>query len=361
MSRVPNSQPVTITSTIDAKSLSTLQATKLFNYHQGASITSLDFDDNGQFLVSSGIDKSIQLYDCNKGTHIKNIQSQKYGVHSAIFTHEELNCLYLSTPENPLTEENLDDNSIRYLSLNSNQYIRYFKGHKLQVNNIEINPTDNNTFLSSSSDGTVKLWDFKNTSPVGNIEIGSNSIIGYDPQGIVIGVGAVQNKKGILKLYNLKNFDKIPFLIKEIDILPEQIWNKLEFSNNGKLILISTDSPEHYILDSFSGDILAIVRLAISSNPDIPMNWMKFKYPYTGCCTFSPCGKYLFVGTPKNTINIYDVSNLQPTGNGRPVILSRTTNVLHTTNCGLPKIVAFNPKLFELASADTTVTLWLPS
>lgn len=101
--------------------------------------------------------------------------------------------------------------------------------------------------------------------------------------------------------------------------------------------------------------------MAISSNPDIPMNWMKFKYPYTGCCTFSPCGKYLFVGTPKNTINIYDVSNLQPTGNGRPVILSRTTNVLHTTNCGLPKIVAFNPKLFELASADTTVTLWLPS
>ena len=42
-----------------------------------------------------------------------------------------------------------------------------------------------------------------------------------------------------------------------------QIWNKLEFSNNGKLILISTDSAEHYVLDSYLGELLAVVRLAI--------------------------------------------------------------------------------------------------
>lgn len=348
------------TSSIDAKLLSTLQATKSLNYHQGASITSLDFDDAGQYLISSGIDKSIQLYDCQKGLHIKDIQSQKYGAHVARFTHKELNCLYASTPEDTTNKENLDLNTIRYLSLNNNQYIRYFKGHKLQVSSIEVNPIDN-TFLSSSFDGTVKLWDLKSSSAVGNLEIVRNSIIGYDPQGIIFGIGIVKKdeKKGVIKLYDLKNFDKMPFLRIEIPVLPNQIWNKMEFSNNGKLILISTDSPEHYILDSFLGEILAIIRLAISSNPDSSMNWMQFKYPYTGCCTFSPCGKYVFVGNPKNIINIYDVSNLQPSGNGRPVILSRTTNFLQTNNCGLPKIVSFNPKLLELASADTTVTLWL--
>ncbi|RCK66554.1 Set1 complex component swd2 [Candida viswanathii] len=76
--------------------------------------------------------KSIQLYDCHKGTHVKDIQSQKYGAHSARFTHEELNCLYVSTPEGALPPRNIttggENDTIRYLSLNNNQYIRYFKG-----------------------------------------------------------------------------------------------------------------------------------------------------------------------------------------------------------------------------------------
>ncbi|RCK55650.1 COMPASS component SWD2 [Candida viswanathii] len=356
---------------LDARVLSTLHATKSFNYHQGASITSLDFDDAGQYLISSGIDKSIQLYDCHKGTHVKDIQSQKYGAHSARFTHEELNCLYVSTPEGGSstaeTTSGGENDTIRYLSLNNNQYIRYFKGHKAQVSSVEVNPVEN-TFMSASYDGSVKVWDLKSSSAVGNVEVGYNSVIGYDPQGVVFGIGKCGTNKdgkevGVVKLYDLKSFDKAPFLVKEVPVLKGQMWNKLEFSNNGKLILIATDSPEHYVLDAFLGDILAIVRLAISSSPEKTMPWMQFKYPYTGCCTFSPCGRYLFVGSPKCTINIYDVSGLQANKEkGRPVILSRTTNVLQTSSCGgVPKIVAFNPRLFELASADTTVTLWLPT
>lgn len=337
---------------ISGTTLAELQPAKSFNYHQGASITSLDFDDAGQFLISSGIDKSIQLYDCHKGTHSKDIQSQKYGAHSARFTHEELNCLYASTPE----PSDNNENAIRYLSLSNNRYLRYFKGHKAQVSSIEVNPVDK-TFLSSSYDGTVKLWDLKSSSAVGNLEVGQNSVIGFDPHGVVFAIGKYsQGETGTVSLYDLKTFDKAPFLHVQIPILPGQIWNKLEFSNNGKLILISTDSAEHYVLDSYLGELLAVVRLAIGSVAS--NNWMSFKYPYTGCCTFSPCGKYLLVGTPKSTINIYDVSNLH-NSNNKPVILSRTNHILQSTN-GIPKIVSFSPKMFTLATADTTVTLWLP-
>ncbi|EGW35212.1 member of Set1p complex, histone methyl transferase [Spathaspora passalidarum NRRL Y-27907] len=341
---------------VTEKVLASCRPAKLFDYHQGATISSLDFDDSGQYLISSGIDKSIQLYDCHKGVHKGDIQSQKYGAHSARFTHSDLNCLYASTPTEP--QEN--EHAIRYLSLSNNQYLRYFKGHKRQVSSIEVNPI-HDTFISSSFDGTVKLWDLKSSSPTGNIEVGQNSVVGFDPQGVVFAIGkypGAESSTGILSIYDLKSFDKGPFLQVEIPTLQGQLWNSIEFSNNGKHILISTDSCQHYIVDSFSGHVQAIIQLASPT----PNKWMSFKYPYTGCCTFSPCGKFVLAGSPKSVVHIFDISNLKsakgaPTD---PVILTNSITKLNSTT-GIPKILAFNPKLLTFATADTTVTLWSPS
>ncbi|KAG7662339.1 SWD2 [[Candida] subhashii] len=357
-------KPSSSTTQITEKLLASCRPTKLFDYHQGASITSLDFDDSGQYLISAGIDKSIQLYDCHKGIHYKDIQSQKYGCHSARFTHLDLNCLYASTPNNP--QEN--DNAIRYLALSNNQYIRYFKGHKEQVSSIEVNPI-HNTFLSSSFDGTVKHWDLKSSSSIGNIDIGQNSIIGFDPHGIIFAIGKYPDENstiGSIGLYDLKTFDKGPFLQVSIPVSKGQIWNKLEFSNNGKLLLISTESSEHYILDAFSGKVLARIQLdkqSPSHNHTQPKNWMSFKYPYTGSCTFSPCGKFVLIGSPYSIVHIFDLNDLKTSRDHNsdlePIILTKSSNIQSTH--GIPKIVAFNPKLFTFATADTTVTLWSPT
>ncbi|CAK9435558.1 uncharacterized protein LODBEIA_P02850 [Lodderomyces beijingensis] len=357
----PSKRPSAVTTNsssalhITQDALASCRESKFFNYHQGASITSLDFDDTGQYLISSGIDKSIQLYDCYKGIHYKDIQSQKYGVHSAQFTHEGLNCLYASTPDPTASDGN--ENVIRYLSLSTNQYIRYFKGHKAQVSNLEVNPV-NNTFMSSSYDGTVKFWDLNTSSATGSIGTGSNTIAGYDPHGIVVAIGKGPQKDaklGTVALYDLKTFDRGPFLSAEIPCMPRQLWNKLEFSNNGRLILVSTDTCEHYILDAFSLKLMAIIRLTYRRDD----RWMSTKYPYSGCCCFTPCGKFVLVGSPKHIVHIFDVSELKQDAE-KPTIFSRSADVLKSAH-GIPKIVLFNPRLFTFATADVGVSLWQPN
>ena len=56
-----------------------------------------------------------------------------------------------------------DGDTLRYLSLHDNHYVRYFKGHKAQVVCLEISPTDEQ-FLSAGLDDTVRLWNMASPS-----------------------------------------------------------------------------------------------------------------------------------------------------------------------------------------------------
>lgn len=359
MSHKPSSSTVHVNS----ESLSLLAESKRFNYHKLASITSLDFDDSGQYLISAGVDKSIQLYDIHRGQHYKDIQLQKYGAHLARFTHSGLNCLYALTPG----EDKLVENAIRNLSLSDNRYIRYFKSHKDQVTCIEVNPLTN-TFLSSSLDHSVKLWDLSCASPMGNIETARPLLVAFDPQGMVFAIASYScGPEGLLRLYDLASFDKGPFISVSVPVMEPQAWLKIEFSNNGKTILVATDSTEHYLLDAFLGKLLTVLQMKAETGLGACSgNWMTSKYPSTGPCTFSPCGKYVVAGSPEGEICIFDLTGIKSSdGLSRKVTDKvnppRTLPVTRIPAAhGIPKIALFNPKVLVLATADNTVQLWQP-
>lgn len=60
-------------------------------------VTSLDFDDQGDFVVAAGSDETIQVLDVKEGKSSKSVPSKKYGVHLARFTHHPRQVLHAST------------------------------------------------------------------------------------------------------------------------------------------------------------------------------------------------------------------------------------------------------------------------
>ncbi|GEQ70908.1 hypothetical protein JCM33374_g4588 [Metschnikowia sp. JCM 33374] len=330
--------------------LASFRPAKKLSYHENASVTCLDFDDSGQYLISSGVDKSIQLYDCYKGVRQKEIQSQKYGAHLAKFAHGDLSCLYASTPVQNGEEP---DHSIRHLSLTTKSYLRYFKGHKDQVLSLEMNPVSR-TFLSASADHTVKSWDLRTSTPMGSIGTGQAALVAYDPHGIVFAVAKPPLsafESGSVAFYSVASFERGPFLTKSVPGAPAEVWSKIEFSNNGRHLLIVTDSPQHYILDAISGKFLA--TLVVDAHA--AANWMQFQYVSSGAACFSPDGKHVFAGNVNGNVALFDLSPLK--GEDRENVKLRPSHVLASKH-GIPKVVAFNPKLLALATADTNVVLW---
>lgn len=337
---------------ITDKVLSTLRPAKNFSNHEGASITSLDFDDSGQFLLSAGVDRLIQLYDCHKGTKVKVIPSQKYGAHLARFTHHDNYCLHASTP----ASETDADHSVRYLSLTTKSYLRYFRGHKDQVTCLEVNPVSE-TFLSASADHTVKHWDLRVTTPLGNVVAGQTSLVAYDPHGIVFVVAkdpdaADDSGKGTVQFYDLSHYERGPFATASIYCTPGQRWTKTEFSNNGKLLLIGTDSADHYILDAMLGKLLT--RLSQLEEPHV--GWLRFNYASSGLVSFTSCGKFVLAGSPSGKISLFDLSTIKASEKNPSVV--KPFDVLN--GYGISKIVAWNPKLLNVATADDLVVLWAP-
>lgn len=203
-------------------------------------ITAIDFSANGETLISCSGDDQIVLYDCEKGIQTRTINSKKYGVDLIHFTHSSNTVIHSSTK--------VDDN-IRYLSLHDNKYLRYFSGHTKKVISLCISPSDD-TFLSGSLDKTLRLWDLRSPNCQGVMQSSNRPIAAYDPEGVVFATGV---NSECVKLYDLRSFDKGPFITFKLHQEKECDWTGLKFSRDGKTILISTNGPIVRLIDSFQG------------------------------------------------------------------------------------------------------------
>ncbi|KAI5308355.1 member of Set1p complex, histone methyl transferase, partial [Ascosphaera atra] len=370
-------------------------------------ITALDFDDQGDYLVSSSTDETLLIYDVKEGQISKTVPSKKYGCHLARFTHHSRQLLYASTKV---------DDSLRLLDLHTESYLRYFPGHEGKVTNVAVAP-GNDGVLSCGRDDMVMLWDLNSRNPQGKLKLAAPYLAAFDPSGYVFAI-ASQATASVL-LYDYRNFDKPPFATFDCASYEERYfnpaaptsvqanmgrssktngngrsaWTKLEFSNDGKYILLSNDWGGHYILDAFDGNLKAFLvgklghtgrRLAPSTSPiasskgEVPVG--------QGDTCFTPDGRYVIggsAGAPSSTpsspssshasaseppeLLVWDLQQqpdanlmLRPTFKLPSAAPGGSAGGAAPARVGRPVVTAMNPRYNMLATADREVVFWVP-
>ncbi|KAG9013866.1 member of Set1p complex, histone methyl transferase [Tulasnella sp. JGI-2019a] len=324
-------------------------------------ITGICFDDFGETLITAGEDETFRLWNCKTGKHAKTLHSKKYGVDLPRFTHKNTNIIHSSTKE---------DDTIRYHSLHDNKYLQYFKGHKKSVVSLEVHPLED-TFMSGSMDNTVRLWDLRTPNCRGLLNLPSSPIVAYDSQGIVFAVAINYYQK--LLLYDLKHFDKEPFLCADISdpslrktsYPPRNPWmTSMSFSTNSKWILIGTSGDAHYVYDSYEGVLLA--KLEGFKGLEGGKNGDQYGVsPVKGISGeevgWTSDSKFIIGGSFTGKICMWDCAQIplmMEANKEEPKVLMPTVTLDGPP--GPVRCVKMNPRHQMLATAGTELAFWLP-
>ena len=303
--------------------LKNFHISKIFKSSNGKVINSLDFHRSGELLVTAGDDEAIHVYNSVEGIEQRALYSKKYGVDLVRFTNHQ-NAIICAS-------KNGWDESIRYLSLHDNKYLRYFKGHRDRVVSLVMAPLSDQ-FISGSLDETVRVWDLRSPQCVGLLRLprGSRPAISYDPQGLVVAIASANNT---LKLFDPRSFDKGPFGTFQIPYSRVVEWTSMKFSPDGKYILLATNEAMIFLIDAFNGECVKTYSSHVNDNAiNLEAN-------------FTPDGEYVFSGSEDATIRFWkrstgvEVAAYQ--GHAGPVLVS-----------------AFNPRYASFASACSALALW---
>ncbi|MQL76398.1 hypothetical protein Taro_008798 [Colocasia esculenta] len=246
-------------------------------------ISSMDFHKATNYLVTASDDESIRLYDVQTAMCLKTINSKKYGVDLVCFTSHPTTVIYSS--------KNGWDESLRLLSLNDNKYLRYFKGHHDRVVSLSLCPRKE-CFISGSLDRTVLLWDQRTEKSQGLLRVQGRPAISYDDQGMVFAVAF----GGHIRMFDTRKYERGPFEIFSVagDMSEAHV---VKFSNDGRLILLTTDAGHIYVLDSFRGTIIS----NYSVKPVLGTGTLE--------ASFSPDGMHIVSGSGDGSVSAWSVRN----------------------------------------------------
>lgn len=232
------------------------------------------------------------------------------------------------------------------------------------MTSLAMSPSDDG-FISCGLDNSVRLWDARSPNMRGQLNIHGPYFAVYDPSATVMAIASPPTHS--ILLYDVRNFEKPPFASFDLAEIEGRFngagsgrnWSKIEFSNDGKSLLVATTGPGHFNLDAFDGSLRQFcARKGGRSERRAPGETASSRPVGQGDVCFSPDGKYLIGGSGQdNGLVAWDVSQ-DPTGDH--VLQSFTEMPVSQQAQGRVEIMGYNPKHNMLATADKEILLWLP-
>ncbi|EEB08285.1 Set1C complex subunit Swd2.1 [Schizosaccharomyces japonicus yFS275] len=320
---------------IDDNLVSKFRPTKVLrDVEKGKKITSVNFDDSGELCLCCSTDDMLHLYNCTTGKFVRSFASKKYGAHLACFSHHSTSTVYASTKEG---------DTLRFLDLNSNRYIRYFVGHKDKVISLDVSPVDE-LFLSTSLDNTLRLWDMRSSTCQGLLNITSPAVAAFDATASLFAVASLSTLT--ISLYNIKSFDLKPFQQFSFPKPPYGVTvSHIEFSTDGECILLSLSSGGFLVLNAYTGKVML-------QNQDQSASVTEESLKYSSAC-LTPDSKYVFGREDNKHVAVYNLHD-----NSRHSSLQRPICQLDM-DMEVPSIIRFNPRYAEFITAvDDSLTFW---
>ena len=151
------------------------------------------------------------------------------------------------------TSTKVDDN-VRLFNAEKNGYDIYFKGHSAEVIGLEVFPLWNNNFVSASKDNTVKFWDIRYEKCVKSININKCPVIACHPKDLQVAIAYAFDKSTyVIEIYDLRKIEADSPVNKFYYDDQEFQWKVMKFSNNGKYLMINTNSALTIIIDVETG------------------------------------------------------------------------------------------------------------
>jgi COMPASS component SWD2 len=140
-------------------------------------------------------------------------------------------------------------------------------------------------------------------------------------------------------LYDLKHYTEGPFAtftINDSDSATTSEWSSIKFSNDGKLLLVSTLGEQIMVLDSFDGKVTQVLNGRVN-NAQLDLE-----------ASFTPDAKYVMSGSQDGAVHFWDVVT------GRQVV--RLEGHREPS-----KVAQFNPRFMMMATADSNLVSYQES
>lgn len=213
----------------------------------------------------------------------------------------------------------------------------------------------------------MRLWDTQTKYWQGQLNLKSPTLAAHDPSGTVFAVACPS--AGSVLLYDMRNYDKAPFATIDLveqgrAIDPSHLvkgWTKLEFSNDGKSLLIGTRGNGHFLLDAFEGTLKAYLHKPSGGTRRLAPGEAEAangaaaessRLDSNGDCCFTPDGRFVLSGTKKDVL-VWDTM-------GTPSE-HKVLEPAHTLQDKRESaVLAFNPRYNFFATADQELLFWLP-